>query len=56
MNKALSVYSKIMWDTVTDSPQKSLIHLGKRDQITKNVSTYSQKIPELKPFKTEPVC
>jgi len=30
--------------------------LRKRDQIIKIVSTYSQKIPELKPYKTEPVC
>ena len=35
MNKALSVYSKIMWDTVTDYPQKSLTHLGKETRLSK---------------------
>jgi hypothetical protein len=55
MNMALSVYIKKIWDSLTDSSKISHT-LRKRGQIIKNVNTYSQKIPELKPFKKEPVC
>jgi len=42
MNKALSVYSKRMWDTVTDSPRKSHAHLGKETRLSK-MSTHTPR-------------